>query len=128
MVVSPYARRDYVSSVVHDHTSILALLEHTFNLPALTARDGAADDLLDCLDLTAPPAFLTPPTLAAPLNPSVDTPLCTAPGPRSPTPTAEGRVLRRFSIASGVVRTLSEASVEVGAHGARWFLGVGASC
>jgi phospholipase C len=68
VIVSPYARKHYVSHVVHDHTSILSLIEHKWNLPALTNRDGAADNLLDSLDLTAPPAFLTPPRLPAPKN------------------------------------------------------------
>jgi phospholipase C len=81
VVVSPYARRDYVSHVVHDHTSILKLLETKFNLPALTDRDGAADNLLDCLDLDSAPAFSTPPSLPAPKNPSIEAPLCTEPGP-----------------------------------------------
>jgi len=70
-VVSPYAIPDYVSSVVHDHTSVLKLLETKWNLPAFTYRDAAADDLLDSIDLTVPPAFLTPPTLAPPADPSV---------------------------------------------------------
>ncbi len=69
-VVSPRARPDYVSSVVHDHTSVLKLLETKWNLPALTRRDAAADDLLDSIDLEGPPAFLKPPTLAAPPDPS----------------------------------------------------------
>lgn len=68
VIVSPYARTDYVSHVVHDHTSILSLIEHKWNLPALTNRDGAADNLLDSLDLHSSPAFLTPPKLAAPKN------------------------------------------------------------
>jgi hypothetical protein len=42
-------------------------VEHKFNLPALTHRDGWADDLLDSLDFDNP-GFMTPPTLAAPLN------------------------------------------------------------
>ena len=71
-VVSPYARPNYVSSVVHDHTSILKLVETKWNLPALTFRDLNADNLLDCVDLTSPPAFLTPPTLAAALDPTLD--------------------------------------------------------
>jgi phospholipase C len=79
VVVSPFARKDYVSHVVHDHTSVLALLEHKFNLPALTHRDGAADDLLDALDLTGPPAFLKPPVLPKPKNPSDTTRLCQMP-------------------------------------------------
>ena len=67
-IVSPYSKRNYVSHVVHDHTSVLGLVEHKFNLPALTHRDGWADDLTDSLDFDNPPAFLTPPKLAEPLN------------------------------------------------------------
>ena len=66
VIVSPYARRDYVSHVVHDHTSILKLIETKWNLPALTYRDANADNLLDSLDLRRRPAFLEPPTLPAP--------------------------------------------------------------
>jgi len=66
VIVSPYARRDYVSHVVHDHTSILKLIETKWNLPALTFRDANADDLLDSLDLHGTPAFREPPHLAAP--------------------------------------------------------------
>ena len=65
-VVSPRARKCLVSSVVYDHTSILRFIETKWNLPALTNRDGHAANLLDCLDLHAPPAFLTPPRLPAP--------------------------------------------------------------
>jgi phospholipase C len=68
-VVSPYAKPDYVSSVVYDHTSILKLIETKWNLPALTYRDAQAADLLDTVDLTGSPAFLTPPTLASPPDP-----------------------------------------------------------
>jgi len=71
-IVSPFARPDYVSSVVHDHTSILKLVETKWNLPALTRRDANADNLLDSVDLVNPPAFLTPPTLAAALDPTAD--------------------------------------------------------
>jgi phospholipase C len=81
IVAAPFAKRDYVSHVVHDHTSVLSLVEHVFNLPAMTARDAAADPLLDALDLEGDPAFLRPPTLPAPKNPSDTTRLCTAPGP-----------------------------------------------
>ncbi len=65
VVVSPFAKKGYVSSVVHDHTSILKFLETKFNLGALTYRDANADDLLDTLDV-ANPGFLEPPTLPAP--------------------------------------------------------------
>jgi phospholipase C len=66
VVVSPYARPDCVLSDVFDHTSVLKLVEEKWNLPALTRRDAAATSPLGALDLTAPPAFLTPPELPAP--------------------------------------------------------------
>ncbi len=66
VIVSPYARPGYVSHVVRDHTAVLKLIERKWNLPPLTARDAAADDLLDALDLASPPAFATPPHLDAP--------------------------------------------------------------
>jgi phospholipase C len=66
VIVSPYARPDYVCSEVLDHTSVLKLLEEKWNLPALTARDAAAASPLGALDLTGPPAFLDPPSLPKP--------------------------------------------------------------
>jgi phospholipase C len=63
VIVSPYARRDYVTSTVSDHTSILRLIEEQWNLPALTRRDAAATFPLDALDFDNPPAFLEPPPL-----------------------------------------------------------------
>ena len=69
-VVSPYARRDFVSHTVYDHTSVLKTIERKWNLPALTRRDANAADVLGMLDLTAKPAFLTPPTLPDPANPA----------------------------------------------------------
>ena len=67
VIVSPWARRNYVSHVVHDHTSILKLIETKWNLPALTYRDANASNLLDSLDFRHR-AFAEPPKLApAPL-------------------------------------------------------------
>jgi phospholipase C len=65
MVISPFAKPDYVSSVVRDHTSVLKFLETKFNLGAMTYRDAAADNLLDTLDF-AGAHFLEPPTLPEP--------------------------------------------------------------
>ena len=65
VVVSPYARTDHVTHAVHDHTSILAMVERKWNLPALTYRDANATDLVDFLDMSHP-AFAGPPALAAP--------------------------------------------------------------
>lgn len=80
VVVSPYARRDYVSHVVHDHTSILRLIETKWNIGALTYRDANASNLLDTLDLDGPPAFATPPKLNPSAQPANATPTPPAPG------------------------------------------------
>jgi phospholipase C len=53
IVVSAYAKRHHVSSVVHDFGSILAFVERKWNLGALTYRDANANDLTDCFDLVA---------------------------------------------------------------------------
>jgi phospholipase C len=66
VIVSPYARPDFVLSDVLDHTSVLKLIEEKWNLPPLTRRDAAALSPLGALDLDGPPRFLTPPTLPAP--------------------------------------------------------------
>jgi len=62
LAVSPFARPAYVSHVVADHTSILALIESRF-LPlaggghdALTARDANASTLEDLFDFDAAPS------------------------------------------------------------------------
>jgi phospholipase C len=74
VIVSPYARPDFVLHDVLDHTSVLKLIEEKWNLPPLTHRDAAAVSPLGALDLAAPPAFLTPPDLpaakAGPFRPS----------------------------------------------------------
>jgi phospholipase C len=72
VIVSPWARPNYVSHVVHDHTSILKLLETKWNLPALTYRDANASNLLDSIDVSGRPAFLVPPHLPAPNLSSAD--------------------------------------------------------
>ena len=87
-VISPFARRDYISHVVHDHTSVLRFIETKFNLGALTRRDANADNLLDCLDLDEP-AFLEPPVLAAPGLPATGS-RCTPEIPPPPTSATVG--------------------------------------
>jgi phospholipase C len=66
VVVSPWARPSYVSHKIFDHTSICALVETKWNLPAMTRRDANAHNMLDMLDLRAP-AFRHPPKLDKPL-------------------------------------------------------------
>jgi phospholipase C len=66
VVVSPWARANYVSNVVQDHTSITAFIEHKWNLPAMTFRDANAQPMTDYFDFRAPVApFAEPPRLAA---------------------------------------------------------------
>jgi phospholipase C len=62
VVVSPWARKNYVSHTVADHTSILKFVETRFGLPNLTQRDASAHDLLDMFDFSAM-SWKTPPDL-----------------------------------------------------------------
>jgi phospholipase C len=52
IVVSPYAKRGYVSHVVTDHTSILRFIAAMYGLPALTHRDANAVPPLDMFDFS----------------------------------------------------------------------------
>jgi phospholipase C len=65
IVVSPYAKRAYVSHAVYDHTSITRFLQAKFKVPALSGRDANADPLMDLFDFKAP-AFVDPPNLPQP--------------------------------------------------------------
>jgi phospholipase C len=65
MVISPFVKPHFVSHTNRELTSILKLIETRFNLPPLTARDAAADDMTEFFDFINPPAFLTPPALPA---------------------------------------------------------------
>jgi phospholipase C len=59
VAVSPFAKHQYVSHTVGDHTSILALIEKRF-LPSgahLTARDQNASTLEDMFDFDAAPSL-----------------------------------------------------------------------
>jgi phospholipase C len=64
LVVSPYARKHFVSHTVHDHTSITRFIEARFGLPALTARDANSTPPYEMFDFENPP-FVTPPTITA---------------------------------------------------------------
>lgn len=64
IVVSPWAKKQYVSHHVYDHTSITRFIEARYSLPALTGRDANAEPLTDLFDFSAP-QLLTPPALPA---------------------------------------------------------------
>jgi phospholipase C len=55
IVISPYARRGYVSHVQHEFGSFLKFSEEVFHLPSLGLVDVRADDFADCFDFTQSP-------------------------------------------------------------------------
>lgn len=54
LVISPYAKQNYVSHVQYDHSSILKFLEWNYHLPALNGKDAAANNMLDMFDFEHP--------------------------------------------------------------------------
>jgi phospholipase C len=75
-VLSPFAKKHFVSHVVHSHTSILRFIEAKFDLPALTNRDANSDAMLDMFDFDNPP-FVTAPTFAEPVVDAAKLAACT---------------------------------------------------
>lgn len=67
ILISPFAKRGFVSSTVYDHASVLRLIETQWNLQPLTVRDAQANNLADVLDFAHP----------QPSAPTIDVP----PGP-----------------------------------------------
>jgi phospholipase C len=61
MVVSPYAKKHYVSHTVMDFTAILKLVETRFNLTPLTKRDAGQKIMTEFFNFNLPP-WMTPPT------------------------------------------------------------------
>lgn len=60
IVISPYAKRGYVSHVPYEFGSILKFIEETFALGSLGTTDAAANDLSDCFDFSAAPKAFEP--------------------------------------------------------------------
>jgi phospholipase C len=54
LVISPYTARGAIDHRVHDHTSVLATVEHLFGLEPLTERDAGAVGVDDLFSLKAP--------------------------------------------------------------------------
>jgi phospholipase C len=55
LIISPYAKQGYVSHTLYEHSSILKFMETRYHLPALTARDGQASNMLDSFDFNQQP-------------------------------------------------------------------------
>jgi phospholipase C len=96
LIVSPYAKRNHVSHVLYDHTSVLALVERKWNLPAMTWRDANANDLTDLLAMDALAAGRPVFRQLPPLAPPGDTPAALACSKNGP-----GTVPPPGSISSG---------------------------
>ena len=60
IVISPFAKKSYVSHTTMDSTAILKLIETRFGLSPLTKRDAAQPDMSEFFDFTNPP-WITPP-------------------------------------------------------------------
>jgi phospholipase C len=84
-VVSPWAKADYVSNIVQDHTSVTAFIERKWNLPAMTFRDANAHPMTDYFDFSKP-AFAKPPKLAGAPGLSSGLEACKAEGLNPPLP------------------------------------------
>jgi phospholipase C len=60
IVISPFAKRHYVSHTVSDYTAIPKFIETRFGLSSLSARDAAQMDMTEFFDFSNPP-WMTPP-------------------------------------------------------------------
>lgn len=60
IVVSPFARKNYVSHTVADYTAILKFIETRFNLLPLTNRDAAQMNMTEFFDLVNMPWQIPP--------------------------------------------------------------------
>lgn len=89
IVISPYAKPDFVSHVPRDYTALLAFIEETFSVKPLTARDvswqnPSCGSQVGCTDMNEFFDFTTPALLNAPngqpwtqvLNPQTTTGVC----------------------------------------------------
>jgi phospholipase C len=55
IVISPFAKKQFVDKTVYDTTSILALIEHRFGLAPLGTRDANVNDLTAAFDFAQTP-------------------------------------------------------------------------
>jgi phospholipase C len=71
VVLSPYAKRHYVSHKIFDHTSVLRFIEARFGLPAMTKRDANALAPFDAFDFKSAPNLTAAPMPAVPIDPTI---------------------------------------------------------
>ncbi len=65
LVISPFSRREHVTTTQFDHTSVLKMIEWRWKLDPLTVRDATAHNLATALDFARPqlhaPQYAVPP-------------------------------------------------------------------
>lgn len=71
LIISPYARRGYISHTQYEASSILKFMEETFGIPSLGLRDATANDPMDSFDFSQVP--LSPLILSPHACPIVNT-------------------------------------------------------
>ena len=59
LIVSPYAKKGYVDHTQYEHSSICKFAESLFDLPPMTSRDAAANDMMNAFDFTQKPRPFT---------------------------------------------------------------------
>ncbi len=60
-IVSPFARKNFVSHTPMDYTAVLKFIETRFNLKPLTARDASMPDMQEFFDFSNGGPWATPP-------------------------------------------------------------------
>ncbi len=63
LIISPYAKKGFISHTQYEFASVLRFIETRFSLPTLTARDAAASDMTDSFNFNQTPLptlILTP--------------------------------------------------------------------
>lgn len=68
VMISPWVKKHFVSHVNREFTSILAFIQARFDIPPLTRRDAAADNMLEFFDFRAPQLLQIPPLPAQRLD------------------------------------------------------------
>ncbi len=66
IVVSPFAKKGFVSHVTRDHTAILRFIQARHGIGAFTKRDANSDALMDMFDFQTAP-HKTPPSFSEPV-------------------------------------------------------------
>jgi len=80
VIVSPWVKPHFVSHTTRDFTSILRLIEDRFGVAPLTARDAAADNMMEFFNFSSPHWLKPPPLPVQPTNGTCDKSLEKAPG------------------------------------------------